>query len=221
MKTMAKLLKGTFLLLLVSVATVAQAQDVVAVEATSDSQQLELSQAVGSVEATETQTSGSVVATPFERYNRWMLSGRVVGMPKNYMGGGVEALYGRQFSRIIFLGVGFGVDVCGLFDNPTHFGSRDEKGMSIPPTYNAIVQIPVFADLQVNLWKGSAPLFLEARLGVTLEQISAVALMSGVGLGKRFDLKNNAHLNVKLNADLIMGIYYYSAPLAISVGYEF
>ena len=45
----------------------------------------------------------NVQTQSFEKHNQWMLSGRYIAP----VGVGVEAIYGRQFTPIVFLGVGF------------------------------------------------------------------------------------------------------------------
>lgn len=46
----------------------------------------------------------------FVRYNRWAVGADVMKSATCTFGVGVDAIYGRQFSEIIFLGVGFGAD---------------------------------------------------------------------------------------------------------------
>ena len=73
----------------------------------------------------------------------------------------------------------------------------------------------------MNFGKYEAPFFAELRLGGTFQSRSAVSVMGGLGVGKRFKLPNNDHLNVKLTADMMLGIIYMNIPLALSVNYEF
>ncbi|MBO5780565.1 MAG: hypothetical protein J6R27_05645 [Muribaculaceae bacterium] len=176
------------------------------------------SSAVQEAAGSETNATMDVQAAS-KSYNRWMLGARAVWMPENHAGAGVEAIFGRQFSKIVFLGVGFGADVHITQRGAEYFVDSldpDDEWDGGP-----VFSIPIFADLQVNFGKYEAPFFAELRLGGTFQSRSAVSVMGGLGVGKRFKLPNNDHLNVKLTADMMLGIIYMNIPLALSVNYEF
>ena len=108
----------------------------------------------------------------FERYNRWMVGGDISYSTYGYPGIGAKAIYGRQFSEIVFLGVGFGTDMFINKENETQItttypdGTQDVK-IYLPYEYDFLV--PVYADLQVNFSRKRSPFFAELKLGAAVD----------------------------------------------------
>ena len=116
--------------------------------------------------------SAQTSAPKYERHNKWMVGGEVSYNTNNHYGIGPKAIYGRQFSEIVFLGVGFGVDM--------YVYNQGEMSMTIThpdgtetiitqPPYAFDFLVPVYADLQVNLSRKRAPFFAEFKLGGALD----------------------------------------------------
>ena len=168
------------------------------------------------VKAQSTQNSS------FERYNQWMLSGRYVAP----VGAGVEALYGRHFSQLFFLGVGFGDDVVYDYVGKSSAAWTDADGTYHYEEYGpwrTITHVPVYAVMQFNISRKPAPFFTELKLGggIGCFEPEAWCLQVGWSFGKRFMLKNNHLLNAKIGFDYAIGPWYAYQPLYLSVGYQF
>ena len=158
----------------------------------------------------------------FERYNQWMLSGRYVAP----MGAGVEAVYGRHFNRLFFLGVGFGIDVVFNYVGKSSAGWTDADGTYHYEEYGpwrTITHVPVYAVMQLNFSRKPAPFFTELKLGggIGCFEPEAWCLQVGWSFGKRFMLKNSHLLNAKIGFDYAVGPWYAYNPLYLSVGYQF
>lgn len=175
----------------------------------------------------------------YERHNKWMVGGEVAYNTNNHYGIGPKAIYGRQFSEIVFLGVGFGVDM--------YVYNQGEMSMTIThpdgtetiitqPPYAFDFLVPVYADLQVNLSRKRAPFFAEFKLGGALDfEIERVrgtnntnkldlwggGILVGAAIGKRFALRSENEIDVTLGWDGIIWPWYINAPLSIGVRYGF
>lgn len=58
-------------------------------------------------------TASALTSAPkYERHNKWMVGGEVSYNTNNHYGIGPKATYGRQYSEILFLGIGFGGWIC-------------------------------------------------------------------------------------------------------------
>jgi hypothetical protein len=151
----------------------------------------------------------------------------------------VEAIYGRQFSEIVFLGVGFGTDM--------FVGNRGEMSMTIThpdgtetvmkyPPYEFTFLLPVYADLQVNFSRKRAPFFAELKFGgaidVELERIRGTkntneldlwggGVLFGLAIGKKIALNNESEIDVTLGWDGIIWPWYINAPISLGVRYCF
>lgn len=158
----------------------------------------------------------------FERYNQWMLSGRYVAP----LGVGVEAVYGRHFNQILFLGVGFGFDAVFNYVGKSTVGWTDKDGnwhYEEHGPWQTLTHVPVYADLQLNFSRKPAPFFAEMKLGAGIGRFDfdGWCLQAGLAIGKRFMLKNNHLLNAKIGVDCAIGPWYAYQPLYLSVGYQF
>ena len=183
--------------------------------------------------------SAQTSAPKYERHNKWMVGGEVAYNTNNHYGIGPKAIYGRQFSEIVFLGVGFGVDM--------YVYNQGEMSMTIThpdgtetiitqPPYAFDFLVPVYADLQVNLSRKRAPFFAEFKLGGALDfEIERVrgtnntnkldlwggGILVGAAIGKRFALRSENEIDVTLGWDGIIWPWYVNAPLSIGVRYGF
>ena len=174
----------------------------------------------------------------FVRYNRWAVGADVMKSATCTFGVGVDAIYGRQFSEIIFLGVGFGADVLiGPRQTTTvteerNDGTRFEK-ITLP---QRTFVFPLYADLQVDFSRGKAPVFAEFKLGAGVgfdylrirgtEQYNKMELclagpLFGVGIGKRFAFDNKDELSLILGVQGILGPFYSEIPVSLGVRYGF
>ena len=63
--------------------------------------------------------SAQTTGQTFERYNRWMVGGELLKRYNEDFGWGATGIYGRQFSEIIFLGIGVGVETHVRKDAPS------------------------------------------------------------------------------------------------------
>ena len=190
---------------------------------------------IASLSAASAQTSEET----FQRHNRWMVGGEFVRNILHANGGGVTGIYGRQFSEIVFLGVGFGVDTYIYKAGKSTTTITDADGTQtviIRPPYRYSFLVPVYADLQVNFSRRKSPFFGELKLGAAvdlnldrvrgtiekneLELLGGGALL-GAGIGKRFALKNEDELNVVLGIDCILGPFYANLPLSLGIRYGF
>lgn len=195
--------------------------------------------AVAAIIVSALAVSAQTPGPKFERYNRWMVGGQLSYNTQNYPGIGVEAIYGRQFSEIVFLGVGFGTDM--------FVGNRGEMSMTIThpdgtetvmkyPPYEFTFLLPVYADLQVNFSRKRAPFFAELKFGgaidVELERIRGTentnsldlwggGVLFGAAIGKRFALRNESEIDVTLGWDGIIWPWYINAPVSVGVRYCF
>lgn len=164
----------------------------------------------------------NVQKSSFEKYNQWMLSGRYIAP----LGAGVEAIYGRQFNPIVFLGVGFGFDVHFNYIGKSSSAWTDKDGNYHYKEYGPWqtgTYIPLYADLQLNFSRRPAPFFAEMRLGLGMGQLhpEGLCVQAGLAFGKRFMLKNNHLLKAKIGADIARGPWYAYMPLYLAVGYQF
>lgn len=175
----------------------------------------------------------------FKRYNRWMLGGQISYNTNSCPGIGVEAVYGRQFSEIVFLGVGFGTDMFvenrGESNMIISQPDGTQKVVKYPP-YEFTFLIPVYADLQINFSRKSSPFFAELKFGgaidVELERIRGTentnsldlwggGVLFGAAIGKRFALRNESEIDVTLGWDGIIWPWYINAPVSVGVRYCF
>ena len=183
--------------------------------------------------------SAQTSAPKYERLNKWMVGGEVAYNTNNHYGIGPKAIYGRQFSEIVFLGVGFGVDM--------YVYNQGEMSMTIThpdgtetiitqPPYAFDFLVPVYADLQVNFSRKRAPFFAEFKLGGALDfEIERVrgtnntnkldlwggGILFGAAIGKRFALRSENEIDITLGWDGIIWPWYINAPLSIGVRYGF
>lgn len=175
----------------------------------------------------------------FQRHNRWMVGGELARNIFMSNGLGASGIYGRQFSEIVFLGVGFGMDayIHKAGESTTILTDADgNQTVIIRPPYRYSFLVPVYADLQVNFSRRKSPFFGEFKLGAAvdlnldrvrgtiekneLELLGGGALL-GAGIGKRFALKNEDELNVVLGIDCILGPFYANLPLSLGIRYGF
>ena len=175
----------------------------------------------------------------FQRHNRWMVGGELGRNIFMSNGLGASGIYGRQFSEIVFLGVGFGMDAYIYKAGESTTILTDAGGnqtVIIRPPYRYSFLVPVYADLQVNFSRRKSPFFGEFKLGAAvnlnldrirgtidkneLELLGGGALL-GAGIGKRFALKNEDELNVVLGIDCILGPFYANLPLSMGIRYGF
>lgn len=183
--------------------------------------------------------SAQTSAPKYERHNKWMVGGEVAYNTNNHYGIGPKATYGRQFSEILFLGIGFGVDMY-VYDQGdmsmtiTH-PDGTETIMTQPP-YAFDFLIPVYADLQVNFSRKRSPFFAEFKLGGALDfelervrgtnntnklELWGGGILLGAAIGKRFALNGDNEINVTIGWDSIIWPWYINAPLSIGVRYGF
>lgn len=183
--------------------------------------------------------SAQTSAPKYERHNKWMVGGEVAYNTNNHYGIGPKATYGRQFSEILFLGIGFGVDMY-VYDQGdmsmtiTH-PDGTETIMTQPP-YAFDFLIPVYADLQVNFSRKRSPFFAEFKIGGALDfelervrgtnntnklELWGGGILLGAAIGKRFALNGDNEINVTIGWDSIIWPWYINAPLSIGVRYGF
>ena len=186
---------------------------------------------IASLSAASAQTSEET----FQRHNRWMVGGEFVRNILHANGGGVTGIYGRQFSEIVFLGVGFGVDTYIYKAGKSTTTITDADGTQ-PVIIRYSFLVPVYADLQVNFSRRKSPFFGEFKVGgavhMELERIRGThnkneldfwggGVLMGAAAGKRFALKNEDELNVVLGIDCILGPFYANLPLSLGIRYGF
>ena len=154
------------------------------------------------------------------------------------IGPGVTAVYGRQFSELIFLGVGFGTDMTIHNHGQSRLEITDKNGNTTikeyGPRYNFL--FPVYADLQVNLSRRQSPFFAEFKAGIAVDtELTFVrgteryctyewdggGVLLGSGVGKRFKLKNDDNIDVKIGVDCYLGPFYANIPISLGVRYGF
>ena len=174
-----------------------------------------------------------------QRHNRWMVGGEFVRNILHANGGGVTGIYGRQFSEIVFLGVGFGVDTYIYKAGKSTTTITDADGTQtviIRPPYRYSFLVPVYADLQVNFSRRKSPFFGEFKVGgavhMELERIRGThnkneldfwggGVLMGAAAGKRFALNNDDELSLFLGIDCILGPWYANVPVSLGIRYGF
>ncbi len=184
-----------------------------------------------------TLASAQTTGQTFERYNRWMVGGEVIKRYNENFGWGVTGIYGRQFSEIVFLGVGLGIQTHARITEPG--GVTIEKdGQTIErifPPYKWMLSFPLYADLQINFSRNTAPFYAEVKAGLfadysirrvrgteSYNEISKgnSGIIGGFAIGKRFALKNGDQLNVSLGSDITVGFApEMSAYIGVSYGF--
>ena len=186
---------------------------------------------IASLSAASAQTSEET----FQRHNRWMVGGEFVRNILHANGGGVTGIYGRQFSEIVFLGVGFGVDTYIYKAGKSTTTITDADGtQTVIIRYSFLV--PVYADLQVNFSRRKSPFFGEFKVGgavhMELERIRGThnkneldfwggGVLMGAAAGKRFALNNDDELSLFLGIDCILGPWYANVPVSLGIRYGF
>lgn len=183
--------------------------------------------------------SAQTSAPKYERHNKWMIGGEIAYNTNNHYGIGPKAIYGRQFSEIVFLGVGFGVDmyVYNQVDMSVTITYPDgTETVIIHPPYAFDFLVPVYADLQVDFSRKRSPFFAEFKFGGALDfEIERVrgtnntnkldlwggGILLGAAIGKRFALRNDNEIDVTIGWDGIIWPWYINAPLSIGVRYGF
>lgn len=183
--------------------------------------------------------SAQTSAPKYERCNRWMVGGELTVNTSNWCGVGAKATYGRQFSEIVFLGVGFGLDMYvgnqgDMSMTIIHPDGTETVMTSLPYVFDFLV--PVYADLQVNLSRKRAPFFAEFKLGGALDfelerirgtdktnklELCGGGILLGAAIGKRFALRNENEIDVTIGWDIILWPWYINVPLSIGVRYGF
>lgn len=195
--------------------------------------------AVAAILASVFTVSAQTSDAKFHRHNKWMVGGEFVQNSNGYLGAGATGIYGRQFSEVVFLGVGFGMDMyvhkagemSATITNPD--GSQT---VMIYPPYRYDFLLPVYADLQINLSRRRSPFFGELKFGaavdVSLERIRGTnksnslylgggGVLMGAAAGKRFALKNDDQLSVVLGVDCILWPWYINVPVTLGFRYGF
>ena len=195
--------------------------------------------AIAAIIASLSAASAQTHEETFQRHNRWMVGGELARNIFMSNGLGASGIYGRQFSEIVFLGVGFGMDAYIHKGGESTTILTDADGnqtVIIRPPYRYSFLLPVYADLQVNFSRKASPFFAELKLGAAidlnldrvrgtidkneLELLGGGALL-GAGIGKRFALNNEDELNVVLGIDCILGPFYANLPLSLGIRYGF
>ena len=195
--------------------------------------------AVAAIIASLSAASAQTTEETFQRHNRWMVGGEFVRNILHANGFGVTGIYGRQFSEIVFLGVGFGVDTYIYKAGKSTTTITDADGTQtviIRPPYRYSFLVPVYADLQVNFSRRKSPFFGEFKVGgavhMELERIRGThnkneldfwggGVLMGAAAGKRFALNNEDELSVFLGVDCILGPWYANLPVSLGVCYGF
>lgn len=184
-------------------------------------------------------SAAALSAQKFEPYNRWMVGGELRRNINAPIGFGPVAIYGRQFSEIVFWGVGFGADCYISKKGEMSATWEDSEGntfVRITPPYRFDFTIPVFMDLQINFSRKKSPFFAEVKAGgfttfhlqrfrgtETTNELNHIAtgVLAGLGIGKRFALENKGEISVVLGAEGATALYYVDLPLSLSVRYGF
>ena len=175
----------------------------------------------------------------FQRHNRWMVGGELGRNLFMSYGLGASGIYGRQFSEIVFLGVGFGMDayIHKAGESTTILTDADgNQTVIIRPPYRYSFLVPVYADLQVNFSRRKSPFFGEFKVGgavhMELERIRGThnkneldfwggGVLMGAAAGKRFALNNDDDLSLFLGIDCILGPWYANVPVSLGIRYGF
>lgn len=176
--------------------------------------------------------------TKFKRHNRWMAGIEMVKASRDDIGIGVTAVYGRQFSEIVFLGVGFGTDLTFINTGEREEIFTDNEGNTIYRKYgkdNGFI-FPLYADLQINFSRRRSPFFAEFKAGLAFDAVlthitgtekystfdfGGGGVLLGSGVGKRFRLGNGDDIDVKIGVDCILGPFYANIPITLGVRYGF
>lgn len=176
--------------------------------------------------------------TEFKRHNRWTVGIELTKNSHDAIGPGIRAIYGRQFSELVFLGVGFGADMTisdfnGIRTEHTD-GNGNETIREFGPSYNFL--FPVYADLQVNFSRKPSPFFAEFKVGAAVDtalnnvrgtekystyEWGGGGVLLGTGVGKRFKLKNDDRIDIRIGIDGIIGPFYVNVPITLGVCYGF
>ena len=148
--------------------------------------------AVASIIVSLSAASAQTSERTFQRYNRWMVGGEFVRNIFHANGFGVTGIYGRQFSEIVFLGAGFGVDTFiynGGKSTTTIIDADGTQTVIIRPPYRYSFLVPVYADLHVNFSRSRSPFFGELKVGgavqVDLERIRGTHNTSAMEIASR------------------------------------
>ena len=195
--------------------------------------------AVAAIIASLSAASAQTTEETFQRHNRWMVGGEFVRNILHANGFGVTGIYGRQFSEIVFLGAGFGVDTFiynGGKSTTTITDADGTQTVIIRPPYRYSFLVPVYADLQVNFSRRKSPFFGEFKVGgavhMELERIRGThnkneldfwggGVLMGAAAGKRFALNNDDELSLFLGIDCILGPWYANVPVSLGIRYGF
>lgn len=184
-------------------------------------------------------TAAALSAQKFERHNRWMIGGEIGRNLDKGISVGAIGIYGRQYSELFFLGVGFGAQpyvskkgqITSIFEN-----SNGNTFVSIVPPYRYKFYFPLYADMQINFSRKESPFFAEIKAGACVGfhlnrirgtessdelEMGMAGPLFGLGIGKRFALKNEGELNVVLGAEGIWGPYYMDMPVSLGIYYGF
>ena len=176
--------------------------------------------------------------TKFARHNRWMAGMELVKASRDDIGVGVTAVYGRQFSEIIFLGVGLGTDITFINSGKREETITDNDGNTIYRKYGKEhgFIFPLYADLQINFSRRQSPFFAEFKAGLAFDAVltritgtenystfdfGGGGVLLGSGVGKRFRLGNGGDIDVKVGVDCILGPFYANIPITLGVRYGF
>ena len=174
----------------------------------------------------------------FKRYNRWMVGIDMIKDSRDAIGSGVTAVYGRQFSELIFLGVGFGTDMTIHNHGQSRVEITDKNGNTTIKEFGPYYYFlfPVYADLQVNLSRRQSPFFAEFKAGAAVDtdltrvrgtesyctyEWAGGGVLLGSGVGKRFKLKNDDNIDIKIGVDCYLGPFYANIPITLGVRYGF
>ena len=195
--------------------------------------------AVAAILASALTSSAQTAEPKFQRYNRWMVGGEFVQNSNGHLGAGATGIYGKQFSEVVFLGVGFGLDMYvyneGEVSETTIYPDGSQV-VEINPPYRYDFILPVYADLQVNLSRRRSPFFGELKFGAALDmylnrirgtynsnklEIWGGGVLLGAAAGKRFTLRNDDQLSVVLGVDCILWPWYMNVPVSLGIRYGF
>ena len=195
--------------------------------------------AIAAIIASLSAASAQTHEETFQRHNRWMVGGELARNIFMSNGLGASGIYGRQFSEIVFLGVGFGMNayIHKAGESTTILTDADgNQTVIIRPPYRYSFLVPVYADLQVNFSRRKSPFFGEFKVGgavhMELERIRGThnkneldfwggGVLMGAAAGKRFALNNDDELSLFLGIDCILGPWYANVPVSLGIRYGF
>ena len=195
--------------------------------------------AVAAILASVFTVSAQTSDAKFHRHNKWMVGGEFVRNSYGYLGAGATGIYGTQFSEVVFLGVGFGLDMYVYNEGEMSTTITNPDGsqtVMIYPPYRYDFLLPVYADLQINLSRRRSPFFGELKFGAALDmdlerirgtynsnklEIWVGGVLMGAAAGKRFALKNDDQLSVVLGVDCILWPWYINVPVTLGIRYGF